>query len=104
MTRYIATYFSGFHRHLPFLHLSTFSPMKCPIELILALATIGAQSAFDHDNAIMLFRTFLAIAQTRLCYCRSERREGFFPSEVGFSSVAQPNQHLLEPDCAVGVL
>lgn len=104
MTRYIATYFSGFHRHLPFLHLPTLSPMKCPVELILAMATIGAQSAFDHDNAIMLFRTSLAIAQTRLGYRKSEQRERFFPSEDGLSSAAQPDQHPLEPACAVGSL
>ncbi|CAG8314862.1 unnamed protein product [Penicillium salamii] len=56
MTRYIATYFSGFHRHLPFLHLPTFGPTEHPVELILGMAIIGAQSAFDNYNAVMFFR------------------------------------------------
>ncbi|PLB49123.1 hypothetical protein P170DRAFT_455869 [Aspergillus steynii IBT 23096] len=78
LTRYIATYFSGFHRHLPFLHIPTFSPTKCPVELLLAVATIGAQSAFDHGNAIMFYRSSLAIAQERLRHRKALQRERLF--------------------------
>ncbi|KAJ6121287.1 hypothetical protein N7512_003752 [Penicillium capsulatum] len=80
LTRYIATYFSGFHRHLPMLHIPTFSATQCPVELVLAIATIGAQSAFDHTYAIMLFQTAWAIVQTRLRDRKSERRERSFAS------------------------
>ncbi|CAG8091161.1 unnamed protein product [Penicillium olsonii] len=66
MTRYIATYFSGFHRHLPFLHLPTFEPTRQPVELILAMASIGAQSAFDNANAVMFFRASYSITSERL--------------------------------------
>ncbi|RAL07806.1 uncharacterized protein BO97DRAFT_399281 [Aspergillus homomorphus CBS 101889] len=80
ITRYITTYFAGFHRHLPFLHIPTFSPTKCPVELVLAMATIGAQSAFDHENAIMFYRTSLAIVQERLRCRKIQRRESSFPT------------------------
>ncbi|KAJ5096649.1 hypothetical protein N7456_007370 [Penicillium angulare] len=66
LTRYIFTYFSGFHRHLPMLHIPTFWPTKYPVDLILAMSTIGALSAFDNENAIMFFRASLGIAQERL--------------------------------------
>ncbi|OJJ05159.1 hypothetical protein ASPVEDRAFT_31565 [Aspergillus versicolor CBS 583.65] len=66
MTRYISTYFAGFHRHLPFIHLPTFSTAKCPVELILSMATIGAISAFENNNAVMLYRAAFAICNERL--------------------------------------
>lgn len=73
MTRYITTYFTGFHRHLPFIHFPTFSIAKCPAELLLAIATIGAISAFDTHNAVMLFRTALAISKERVRQRKEEQ-------------------------------
>ncbi|OJJ29734.1 hypothetical protein ASPWEDRAFT_177475 [Aspergillus wentii DTO 134E9] len=93
MTRYITTYFTGFHRHLPFLHVPTFSGVDCPVELILAMATIGAQSAFDHHNAIMLFRASFAIAQERLCCRKEERRKSIYQTKkdtLGQSQASEP--------------
>lgn len=82
MTRYITTYFTGFHRHLPFIHLPTFSGAKCPVELILAIATIGAISAFDNNNAIMLFRTALVISQKRLHRRKAQRHHMIFRAKT----------------------
>lgn len=90
MTRYTATYFSGFHRHLPFLHVPTFSPAKCPIELILAMAAIGAQSNFDNDNAVMFFRTSHAIILERLRYRKAELCKRSFPMGDGSSIELRP--------------
>ncbi|KAJ4859493.1 fungal specific transcription factor domain-containing protein [Trichoderma breve] len=42
LTRYIKSFFGGFHSHLQFLHAPTFRPGNCPIELILALCATGA--------------------------------------------------------------
>lgn len=81
MTCYLATYFSGFHRNLPFLHLPTFSPNKCTVELILAMAAIGAQSAFDNDTAVMFFRTSHAILLESLHCRKAELRTKLFPTE-----------------------
>ncbi|KAL2844910.1 hypothetical protein BJX68DRAFT_137708 [Aspergillus pseudodeflectus] len=82
MTRYITTYFAGFHRHLPFIHLPTFSSAKCPVELILSMATIGAVSAFDTNNATMLFRTALAICQERLRQRKEQRHHMTFHTKT----------------------
>ncbi|KAL2844985.1 hypothetical protein BJY01DRAFT_247910 [Aspergillus pseudoustus] len=87
MTRYLATYFSGFHRHLPFLHLPTFSPVQCPVELLLAMAAIGAQSAFDNDNAVMFFRASHAIVMGHLRCRKDELCRRTFPASYGESQV-----------------
>ncbi|RAH81612.1 hypothetical protein BO86DRAFT_430580 [Aspergillus japonicus CBS 114.51] len=92
MTRYITTYFTGFHRHLPFLHVPSFSPIKCPVELVLAMATIGAQSAFDHANAIMFYRTSLAIVQERLQRRKTQRRDKCFPAPASHPTEPQTDQ------------
>lgn len=80
MSRYINTYFAGFHRHLPLIHFPTFSVTQSPIELILAMATIGAISAFDKSNATMLFRASLAISQERLLIRKKQRHEAIYDS------------------------
>lgn len=96
LTRYITTYFTGFHRHLPFIHLPTFSGQKCPVELILAMASIGAISAFDHQNAIMLFRTSLAISRERLHHRKERRRRMIFHAETEPPISAQNSETLDE--------
>ena len=90
MTRYLKTYFTGFHRHLPFLHIPTFSLEKSPVELILAMAVIGAQSNFEHDNARMLFETSYAIIQERLRKRKAELRHRSFPTGDEASTELQP--------------
>jgi hypothetical protein len=42
LSRYIAAYINGFHEHLPFLHLATMTIESCSLELILAMAAVGA--------------------------------------------------------------
>ncbi|KAE8151438.1 hypothetical protein BDV25DRAFT_171465 [Aspergillus avenaceus] len=81
LTRYISTYLAGFHRHLPFIHIPTFSITECPVELLFAMATIGAVSAFDTNNAIKLFRTGLSISRERIRRRKEQRRGDMFLSE-----------------------
>ena len=83
MTRYITTYLTGFHRHLPFIHCPTFSIAGCPIELLFAMSTIGAISAFDTNNAILLFRTSLAICRDRIRQRKEQRHNMVFLAELG---------------------
>ncbi|KAE8312194.1 hypothetical protein BDV41DRAFT_539455 [Aspergillus transmontanensis] len=90
LTRYLGTYFSGFHRHLPFLHIPTFSLEKCPVELILAMAVIGAQSNFEYDNARILFEVSYAIVQERLRNRKAERCHRSFPIDDEVSAGLQP--------------
>lgn len=54
LNRYLSTYFSLFHHHLPFLHPSSFKPTQVSPPLLLAVLSIGALYAFDQDQAYML--------------------------------------------------
>lgn len=54
LNRYLATYFGLFHHHLPFLHPSSFRPTEASPALLLAVLSIGALYAFDHDQAYVL--------------------------------------------------
>ncbi|KAG5999025.1 hypothetical protein E4U52_000019 [Claviceps spartinae] len=54
LNRYLSTYFTLFHPHLPFLHPSSFDPSQVSAPLILAALSIGALYAFDQDQAYML--------------------------------------------------
>jgi hypothetical protein len=54
LNRYLATYFSLFHHHLPFLHPASFKPTHVSPSLLLAVLSIGALYAFDQDQAYML--------------------------------------------------
>ncbi|RMZ40954.1 hypothetical protein CA14_001421 [Aspergillus flavus] len=90
LTRYLGTYFSGFHRHLPFLHIPTFSLERCPVELILAMAVIGAQSNFEYDNARILFEASYVIVQERLRNRKAELCHRSFPIDDEASAVLQP--------------
>ncbi|KAH8599830.1 fungal-specific transcription factor domain-containing protein [Bisporella sp. PMI_857] len=54
LNRYLSTYFSLFHHHLPFLHPASFEPTQVSSPLLLAVLSIGALYAFDQDQAYML--------------------------------------------------
>ena len=54
LNRYLNTYFSLFHHHLPFLHPASFKPTEVSSPLLLAVLSIGALYAFDQDQAYML--------------------------------------------------
>lgn len=66
LTRYLTSYFEGFHPHLPFIHIPTFRINEHSPELVLALMTIGAQYRFEHRNADRIYRVSKAILFDRL--------------------------------------
>lgn len=66
LCRYIAAYINGFHEHMPFLHIPTMSVQTCSIELILALAAIGAQYTFEGEKGVELFGVSRSIATQRI--------------------------------------
>ncbi|KAF2201196.1 hypothetical protein GQ43DRAFT_372076 [Delitschia confertaspora ATCC 74209] len=65
-SRYIAAYINGFHDHMPFLHIPTMSIDTCSIELILAMAAVGAQYTFEGEKVVDLFSASRAIANHRI--------------------------------------
>lgn len=54
LNRYLSTYFSMFHHHLPFLHPASFEPTKVSPALLLSVLSIGALYAFDLEQAFVL--------------------------------------------------
>ncbi|KAJ5573692.1 uncharacterized protein N7459_008119 [Penicillium hispanicum] len=66
LTRYLTSYFEGFHPHIPFIHVPTFRFNECSPELILAIMTIGAQYRFEHRNAERIFHVSKAVLHERM--------------------------------------
>ncbi|KAK8201958.1 hypothetical protein M8818_005483 [Zalaria obscura] len=66
LSRYIAGYINGFHEHMPFLHIPTMSIEKSSVELILAMAAVGAQYCFEGEKGVELFNASQAIAAQRI--------------------------------------
>ncbi|CAL3969123.1 hypothetical protein PZA11_006242 [Diplocarpon coronariae] len=54
LNRYLQTYFGLFHHHLPFLHPASCKATEVAPPLLLAILSIGALYAFDHDQAYVL--------------------------------------------------
>ncbi|KAF2264965.1 hypothetical protein CC78DRAFT_600945 [Lojkania enalia] len=66
LCRYITAYINGFHEHMPFLHIPTMSVDSCSIELLLAIAAVGAQYTFEGEKGVELFNASRAIATYRI--------------------------------------
>ncbi|KAF1816890.1 hypothetical protein P152DRAFT_453500 [Eremomyces bilateralis CBS 781.70] len=68
LTRYLISFFEGFHSHLLFIHEPTFKPSGTPLELTLAMCSAGAQYCFERRVAEQLFHAANAIVFARLRY------------------------------------
>ncbi|KAK3388038.1 zinc finger protein ADR1 [Podospora didyma] len=66
LSRYIRAYIEGFHEHLPFLHIPSLSVQACSVELILAMAAVGAQYCFEGEKGVELFHAAQAVATERI--------------------------------------
>ncbi|KIM98775.1 hypothetical protein OIDMADRAFT_105166 [Oidiodendron maius Zn] len=66
LSRYLAGYVSGFHGHLPFLHISTIEIKKASPEIILAIVAVGSQYCFEHTKGVELFMASRVIASERI--------------------------------------
>lgn len=68
LNRYIRAYVDGFHEHLPFLHIPSMRIGRggCAVELVLAMAAVGAQYCFEAEQGLGLFHTARAIATERI--------------------------------------
>lgn len=68
LTRYISSFFEGFHSHMNFIHLPTWSVSTTPLELLLAIAAVGAQYCFEHKVSKRLFFAGKAILIERITH------------------------------------
>ncbi|KAF7164532.1 hypothetical protein CNMCM5623_009029 [Aspergillus felis] len=67
-SRYLEGFFNGFYDNLPFLHLPTFSPVKSPLMLVLAIVAMGAQFRFEREDAITLWKGAKALVDDKFRY------------------------------------
>ncbi|CAM1506482.1 Fc.00g061230.m01.CDS01 [Cosmosporella sp. VM-42] len=91
LTRYITSFFEGFHTHLVFIHVPTWRVLDSPLELILSIATLGAQYCFEHRNSERLFHAGKAIVFERLFH----EADKFGPKTTGLLSMQtrSPQRH-----------
>lgn len=62
LSRYLGGYVTGFHEHLPFLHIPTISTSSSSVELILAIAAVGAQYCREPEKSVQIFHAAEAVA------------------------------------------
>ncbi|RDW69158.1 putative C2H2 type zinc finger-containing protein [Aspergillus mulundensis] len=55
LTRYVTSFFEGFHNHMPFIHVPTWRIQDHSAELILGIAAVGAQYCFERKVSEQLF-------------------------------------------------
>lgn len=104
LSRYLTSFFQGFHTHLPFMHAPTLRINDHAPELILGICTVGAQYRQEHRNAERLFYTGRTVLLERMA------REPHIPL-TGYSNITvqAPMSHsfhstegILPPEAAAG--
>ncbi|KAK3373037.1 zinc finger protein ADR1 [Lasiosphaeria ovina] len=78
LARYVRAYVDGFHDHLPFLHVASMAAGTVAVELLLAMAAVGAQYCFEQARGVDLFHAARAIALERI------RRRDACAAELGY--------------------
>ncbi|RBQ64518.1 hypothetical protein FVER14953_10702 [Fusarium verticillioides] len=66
LTRYVTSFFGGFHTHMPFIHIPTWQINDHSPELIFGIAAIGAQYCFESKVSERLFFSGKALLMERL--------------------------------------
>lgn len=66
LTRYITSFFDGFHPHMPFIHLPTWQILDHPTDLVFGIAAVGAQYCFEKKVSKQLFFAGKALLMDRL--------------------------------------
>ncbi|KAG5785913.1 hypothetical protein H9Q73_000494 [Fusarium xylarioides] len=66
LTRYVTSFFGGFHTHMPFIHIPTWQINDHSPELIFGIAAIGAQYCFESRASERLFFAGKALLMQRL--------------------------------------
>jgi hypothetical protein len=66
LSRYLEGYISGFHEHMPCLHIPTLVPVNLAPELLLALVAIGAQYRFESYRGNRLWYAARAVSLEQL--------------------------------------
>ena len=72
LSRYLAGYITGFHEHLPFLHVPTMSISTTSVDLVLAIAAVGAQYCREPERSVQIFHVAYTVAME--CVQARDRR------------------------------
>jgi hypothetical protein len=86
LSRFIEGYISGFHQHLPFLHIPTLIASKCVPELLLAIVAVGAQYRFESNKGNNLWYAARAIAFEQTRRRHSQKVEDILSSPMSRST------------------
>jgi hypothetical protein len=85
LTRFLEGYISGFHEHLPFLHLPSLSPQEMSPELLLAILSVGAQYRFESHRGHALWYAAKAVAVEQIRRRHSHEVHGLLPTPAAYS-------------------
>lgn len=85
LTRYLEGYISGFQEHLPFLHIPTLSPTEMAPELLLAIASVGAQYRFESQRGHALWYAAKAVALEQIRRRHSHEVHTLLPTPAAYS-------------------
>ncbi|TPX18891.1 uncharacterized protein E0L32_011443 [Thyridium curvatum] len=85
LTRFLEGYITGFHEHLPFLHIPTLSPAELSPELLLAILAVGAQYRFESHRAHALWYAAKAVALEQIRRRHSHEVHGLLPTQAAYS-------------------
>ncbi|KAL1858222.1 hypothetical protein VTK73DRAFT_7869 [Phialemonium thermophilum] len=85
LTRFLEGYISGFHEHLPFLHIPTLSPTELSPELLLAVLAVGAQYRFETNRGHALWYAAKAVALEQIRRRHSHEVHGLLPTPAAYS-------------------
>lgn len=85
LTRYLEGYISGFQEHLPFLHIPTLSPTEIAPELLLAIASVGAQYRFEESRGHALWFAAKAVAFEQIRRRHSHEVHTLLPTPAAYS-------------------
>ncbi|KAL6865782.1 hypothetical protein ACO1O0_001880 [Amphichorda felina] len=85
LTRFLEGYITGFHEHLPFLHLPTLSPVDIAPELLLAVLAVGAQYRFESNRGYALWFAAKAVAMEQIRRRHSSEMNALLPTPAAYS-------------------
>ncbi|KAK0709813.1 hypothetical protein B0T26DRAFT_653567 [Lasiosphaeria miniovina] len=85
LNRFLEGYISGFHDHLPFLHVPTLSPTDISPELLLAVLAVGAQYRFETNRGHALWYAAKAVALEQIRRRHSHEVHGLLPTPAAYS-------------------
>lgn len=85
LSRFLEGYFTGFHEHLPFLHLPTLCPADTAPELLLAILSVGAQYRFESNRGYALWYAAKAVALEQIRRRHSSEVHALLPTPAAYS-------------------